>query len=826
MPLQFSPRIRASGAPRPCKIHTFTSGLKASISLAALLLLASSASAQEQQVPSAAPDAATSVENGGSAVLPEISVESPPEPPPSSAPAKPKPKPQAASISDDEPARPRQPKRKIKVAKPVETPAPTPAPAASEPIAAEVEGDMSASASAGSGEDSVAAARGGPSQIDGYVAKATTTATKTATPIKNVPQSISITTREQAADQGSKSLGQALTYVPGVTVAQGEGHRDQLTIRGQATTSDFYVDGVRDDIEYYRDLYNVEAIEVVKGPNAMIFGRGGSGGVVNRATKQADGTTVREGTITYGMYDTKRITADAGGALTSSAAFRINAMYEDAESFRDHFELERFGINPTMGFRLSDDTKLLVSYEYYRDDRTVDRGVPSRDGAPLEGVRRTFFGNPDSSNSDYEGHRASAILEHRFDHNFKVRSATVFADGDKAYQNSFANTSVADDGTLRLSGYSDTMERLSVLNQTDWTYRFAISPQMRSTILFGTELAHQDNRNFRDNARFDTPDGPGSKTVSIADPTITSPVFFNNPNRRRDATLQSAGAYVQNQLEVSRYLELLGGIRFDHYDVDFNDALVDGSAYERRDDVWSPRAGAVFKPSETLSFYLSYSKAYVPSVADQLNFLSIGSGANRLSGADLKPEEFLNRELGFKWEVALRLFFTGALFQLDRDNTATVIGSGGVEQIGSTRTRGGELGLTGYLTDHWQVSAGFGHQIAIITGGAADTIGNEVASVPHNTVSIWNKYQVTEMFAAGLGVVHKTGFFASADNRVEIDGYTRLDAALYLTLDETWSAQLNAENILNEDYFVSAHNNNNIMPGAPTSVFLTVGAKF
>ncbi len=826
MSLEISPRIRACGAARLFRSNSSPAVLKASVSLAAYLLMAPYANAQESQAPAVTPEAPAAAAGESVPTLPEISIETPPDPPQSSAPSKPKPNPQAATAPEDEPQKPRSPKRKIKVAKPVEQATPAPAPAAPEPIAADIEGDLSAAGAAVPGGDSVAAARGGPSQIDGYVAKATTTATKTATPVKNVPQSISITTREQAADQGSKSLGQALTYVPGVTVAQGEGHRDQLTIRGQATTSDFYVDGVRDDVEYYRDLYNVEAIEVVKGPNAMIFGRGGSGGVVNRATKQADGETVREGTITYGMYDTKRVTADVGGALTSSAAFRLNAMYEDAESFRDHFELERFGINPTMGFKLSDDTKLLVSYEYYRDDRTVDRGVPSRDGRPLEGFRRTFFGNPDSSTSDYEGHRASAILEHRFDDAFKVRSATVFADGDKSYQNSFANGSVSDAGVVALGGYHDTMERTSILNQTDWTYRFAIAPEMRSTILFGTELAHQDNQNFRDNARFDTPDGSGSKTVSITDPTITSPVFFNNPNRRREATLNSAGAYVQNQLEVSRYLELLGGIRFDHYDVDFNDALVDGSAYERRDDVWSPRAGAVFKPSETLSFYLSYSKAYVPSVADQLNFLSIGSGANRLNGADLKPEEFVNRELGFKWEVTPRLFFTGALFQLDRDNTATVIGSGGVEQIGSTRTRGGELGLTGYLSDHWQVSAGFGHQIAIITGGAAGTIGNEVASVPHKTLSLWNKYQVTEMFAAGLGVVHKTDFFAAADNRVEIDGYTRLDAALYLTLNETWSAQLNAENILNEDYFVSAHNNNNIMPGAPTSVYLTLGAKF
>lgn len=666
------------------------------------------------------------------------------------------------------------------------------------------------------------AARGGPTDIDGYVAKQTTTATKTTTRIKDIPQSVSITTAEQARDQGSQSLGEALTYVPGVTVSQGEGQRDQITIRGQVTTADFYVDGVRDDIEYFRDLYNVESIEVVKGPNAMTFGRGGSGGVVNRSTKQAEWRSIREATITTGMYQTKRTTIDVGDALSSTAAFRLNAMYEDSENHRDFFELERFGINPTAAFKLTDQTKLLLSYEFYKDDRTVDRGVPSRNGRPLEGFRDTFFGNPDLSFANYLGHRLSATLEHKFSDAFKVRSATVYADGDKAYQNVFARTSVDAAGNVGLDGYRDTIDRQTLINQTDWTYRFNVGNGIRNTVLFGTELTHQDNENFRDIVL------PANRpTVNIASPTIFGPSpAIDQPNRRRSTTLDSAGAYVQSQLEISRYVELIGGIRFDHYDVDFNDALVADSAYTRQDNVWSPRFGAVFKPTETVSVYLTYSKAFVPSIADQLNFVSVGSGANRLSGADLDPEEFDNKEIGFKWEVTPRLFMTGALFRLDRSNTAVVTGTGGVEQIGATRTEGGEVALTGHITEAWQISAGFAHQIATITDGDAATIGNDVASVPHNTVSIWNKYMLTPAFGAGIGVVHRTSFFASGDNAVEIDGYTRLDAALYFNIAENWWAQVNIENLLNEEYFVSAHNNNNISPGAPTSVYVTLGARF
>ncbi|MEQ1652274.1 MAG: TonB-dependent siderophore receptor [Hyphomicrobium sp.] len=782
------------------------------VSAAAAVAMFAACPLAESQEATAPPDPASAVD-GKPATLPPVTVETT-EDVAKPAPAPYKPAKPVVKVESDDPVPPKPAKKKtVKAEKPkqAQPPAENYEPA-SEPV-------DTVAADALSGVTPAAAARGGPTQIDGYIAKQTTTATKTATPLKNVPQSVSVTTAQQASDQGSRSVGQALTYVPGVTVSQGEGHRDQLTIRGQATTADFYVDGVRDDAEYYRDLYNVESIEVVKGPNAMVFGRGGSGGVVNRSTKQADGQTIRAGTITYGMYDTKRATVDVGQALSSSVAFRMNAMYEDAGSFRDHFELERFAINPTMGFTLSDSTKLLVSYEFYKDDRTVDRGVPSLNGRPLEGFRNTFFGNPDASVANFEGHRLSAILDHRFSDQFKVRSATVYADTDKVYANTFAANSVRPNGDVPIDGYRDTQVRETFINQTDWTYRFDIAPGMRNTTVFGTELSHQGNQNFRDLPTFTA----GQNLVSLANPTYFSPVAFDRPNRRRDATLDSAGVYVQNQLEVSRYVELLGGIRFDHYDVDFSDQRNAANNYNRQDDIVSPRGGIVFKPSEQLSVYLSYSEASIPSIADQLN----SPGITNAKGSELDPEKFVNREIGFKWEVTPRLLLTGALFELERSNTPVLAdASGQVTLFGATETRGGELGLTGYITDEWQVAAGFGHQIALITEGTAATIGNDVASVPRNTVSLWNKYQFTPMFGAGLGVVHKTSFFPAGDNRVEVPGYTRFDAALFLNLSDTWTAQVNVENIFNEDYFTSAHTNNNISPGAPTSVYVTLGAKF
>ncbi|MEQ1715608.1 MAG: TonB-dependent receptor plug domain-containing protein, partial [Hyphomicrobium sp.] len=405
--------------------------------------------------------------------LPTVTVETVKEPE-AKKPAKKPAAPIVAVEDDDAPPAPAQPqKKRVKAEKPKAPATPSAdAPPPEEYDPAADTGEVTQTATAGDAPP----VRGGPSGIDGYTAKKTTTATKTDTLLKDIPQSISVITRQQADDQGSKSLGQALTYVPGVNVAQGEGHRDQLTIRGQATTADFYVNGVRDDVEYYRDLYNVDSVEVLKGPSAMVFGRGGGGGVINRTQKEANGARIRDVTATYGSFDTKRTTIDVGDAISSAAAFRLNAMYENSGGFRDFFELERFGINPTMGFKLSDQTKLLVSYEYYSDSRTVDRGVPSREGRPSQGRKETFFGAPNDSNANFEGHTASVTLEHKFSEAAKIRNHASFSDADKVYANTFAETSVSDTGEVRINGYRDETLRQSFINQTDATVKVEVAP--------------------------------------------------------------------------------------------------------------------------------------------------------------------------------------------------------------------------------------------------------------------------------------------------------------------------------------------------------------
>lgn len=652
----------------------------------------------------------------------------------------------------------------------------------------------------------------GTSGLDGYIAEGTSTATKTNTPLLDIPQTINIITDDFAEDTGSYSLGQALLYVPGVTVQQGEGHRDQITIRGQETNADFFTDGVRDDIQYFRDLYNVEAVEVLKGSSALIFGRGGAGGIVNRVTKQANGEKIYEGTATLGSYDKRYFTADVGNKISENFAIRLNAMYENSEGFRDHYEVERVGINPTATFKFNNNTKLKASYEYRYDDRTVDRGVPSvaATNEPLKGFQDTFFGNPDVSYTEFEGHVATLTLEHKFDGGVQLRSHFSYNHYDKIYQNIMPVSQVQADGSFNIGGYVNDTDRESFFWQTDLAYSFNTGQMIRHNVVGGFEYSSQDQFNFRN-----TPDY-GTLGINIANPTNFAPVSFDQISRRRDSDVTNTSVFIQDQVEIGQYLEVIGGVRFDRFDIDFEETNANFTT-SRVDEEFSPRLGVVVKPMKGLSLYGSWSRTFLPAAGDQFDNLSVSSSS-------LKPQEFENREIGFKWEMLPRLFLTGAIYELDRTNQVLTINAVRT-QNGETETKGAEISLTGYLTDDWQVNLGYTNQRSKILK-ADKNVGNSVEGVPEEQFSLWTKYQFTEMFGAAVGVIHQSDHFASSGNKVTVPGYTRVDAAFFADINEKWSAQLNIENLFDKDYFASAHNDNNISPGAPLSAYVTVKAKF
>ncbi|MGJ0505741.1 MAG: TonB-dependent receptor [Methylocystis sp.] len=718
----------------------------------------------------------------------------------------------------------------------------------------------------------------GPTDVHGYFAGGTSTATKTNTPILDIPQSITILTKQQLEDRNSLTLNQALTYVPGVTVAQGEGQRDQVTIRGQPTTADFYTDGVRDDAEYYRDLYNIQAVEVLKGPSALIFGRGGGGGVVNRVTRKADGLTRRNMQVSTGSFGRKRLTIDVGQAINDQLAFRVNGLFEQSYSFRDFFNMRRWGINPTFTWKPLEKTFITLSYEHYQDHREMDRGVPSvnfiRDpavlaaqalgfgylypGYPAPTGRSTFFGNPAVNYAKTDVDRAVVSFDHTTDFGLNIKNQTVYANYEKFYQNTFANSGVnflngACAGTtppcVQLSGYNHNTPRQNVFSQTDLTYTLEMTPQIKHVLLGGMEFGNQKTDSNRNNARWLDPfNGSVTYNTSFGLPTVFAPVVFNNAlvgGFRRHTDLDLAAGYVQDQITITKYIDVIAGVRFDSYNLKFVNNLAIpnptptnywGQTLYSNTGKWSPRVGLVVKPFEQLSLYGSYSRSFLPAAGDQFNTISI-------SAANLQPQGFENVEAGFKAEITPTLLFTGALYNLNRSNQAIAIDAF-YNVLTNTRTTGGELSLVGYLTKEWEVSLGYGNQHAYVTssdrnaaqaGGALffTEKGKNVPSVPQNTFSFWNKYDVSSfvglapgVLGVGSGVIYNDKFYAALDNTVIIPGYARWDGAVYLKISDNLSGQVNVENILGAFYYASANNNNNIMPGAPRSAYVTVNARF
>ncbi len=668
-------------------------------------------------------------------------------------------------------------------------------------------------------------------QRDGYGTDVTTTATRTATPIQDVPQAISVVSEKQIEDQALRSVGDVLRMVPGATIGQGEGHRDQITLRGNNTTADFFVDGLRDDVQYYRPLYNVARVEVLRGPNAMIFGRGGGGGVVNRVTKLPELVASHGGTASVDSFGAWYVDADLNQPLSDNAAFRINAVYEHLRNHRDVYEGDVWAVNPTVRILPGADTGLSLSYEYVDDRRIVDRGVPSAGAGtitnpaePLRGFRDTFFGSPEANDSKFTGHIARAALEHRFSEAVTLTSRLLYGYYDKYYRNVFASSAVRSDAGGRavvdLGTYYSATQRENLFSQNDLVWKFG-SGAWSNTLLAGVELGRQETGSQRFNGFFN---GTSQRaTVALADVLTVPPVVFRggiaNGERSSDSRLSLFAIYAQNQMDLGP-VELITGVRFDRFDLEVDD-VVTGQSFQRTDDLVSPRLGLVFKPVEQVSLYASYARSYLPQSGDQFSALDITAAA-------LEPERFDNYEIGAKWQALPGLLFSAALYQLDRTNTrASGPVPGQIVQTGETRARGIELEAVGQITPAWSISASAAFQEGEIrTDTSAAPAGREAAQFPNTQAAVWTRYDFSRRIGAAVGVQHQGASFASISNAVVLPAFTRVDAALFFQLAPNVEAQLNVENLLGEEYFFTAHSDNNISTGAPRNARATVRFRF
>ena len=657
--------------------------------------------------------------------------------------------------------------------------------------------------------------------VKGYRATRSSTFTRTDTPLKEVPASISVIPEALIKDQAMSGMADALRYVPGAHGAQGEGNRDQVMLRGINTTADFFVDGVRDDMQIFRDFYNLERLEVLKGPGGMAFGRGGAGGVINRVVKKPQFGHIGEASISLGSDSRLRGSVDLGDKANDSTAWRLNAMAENGKSFRNGVDLQRYAVNPTATFLVSPATTLTLGFEHARDERTADRGIPSAAATqrPFDKDPASFFGNADQSEARSTVNGFSAVLEHDFAGGSQIRNSMRITNYDKFYQNVYANGAVTGAGLVRIEAYNNTDKRTNLFNQTDLTTKFSAGG-VEHTLLAGLELGHQDNTSVRKNGFF------GAATflnVAAGAPYAVATDFRAAGTTADNAVkVDLAAVYLQDQITLNKEWKLLAGLRYDHFKTSFDDrrTLVAATDLTRTDNEFSPRLGLTWSPGANTTWYLSYSTSFLPS-AEQLSLAT--------NTAQLAPETAKNYEAGVRWDLLPKLTLSGAVFRTDRDDVKVVDPNnpGLLILAGQQRTDGVELGLQGEVTKNWDIYAGYANLDGRIVKGTTIPAGRRVGLVPQDSLSVWNKFGLGGGWSAGLGVIHQSEVYASTNNTVKLPAFTRADAALYYAFaDGRTRLALNVENLFDRKYYPTAHNDNNISPGAPRNARLTVSTRF
>ena len=650
----------------------------------------------------------------------------------------------------------------------------------------------------------------------GYTVRSISSATKTDLPLRDIPQSVTVLSKSLMADQSVQSMSEIARFIPGVTFGQGEGHRDAPTIRGNSTTADFYLDGVRDDSQYFRDIYNIERVEALKGSNAMVFGRGGGGGVINRVTKTADWDRKRQAVVEGGSFGHKRTTMDLSDGFGPMFSARLNAMAEQSGSFRDATTLTRRGVNPTATLLVAGNV-IRAGYDYLMDDRTVNRGIPSYNGRPSAAPIETFFGDPDISRAWLYAHNANVLIERESPGLFTLRNRTVFSSYEKLYQNVLPGAVSTDGSQVTLTGYRNRHDRSNLFNQTDLITMFGDS-RVRHTLLLGAETGRQNTDNFRETGFFGT---ATSLRVPFSAPRVKSGVAFrqNASDADNNVKASTAAIYAQEQLAIGRRFQAIAGVRGEQFEMDFQNNR-NHQSLSRTDVMVSPRLGITFKPVTQMSLYGSTSVSHLPGSGDQFSSLTATTQT-------LKPEEFRNRELGFKWDLLPSLSFATAIYRLDRSNTSAPHPTDPtkVVQTGLQRSSGVEANLAGDVTARWQVFAGYAAQRAeIVNRTSSSRAGASVPLVPSRTGSLWTRFELTPRLAVGAGVVAQTRMFAAIDNSVVLPGFARTDAALFFNPVRHLRVQANIENLFNIRYYANSHGNNNIMPGAPRTVRLSLSA--
>jgi catecholate siderophore receptor len=658
-------------------------------------------------------------------------------------------------------------------------------------------------------------------QQKGYVPTDTNSA-KIPAALRDIPQSISVIPQEVLRDQRALSLQDALKNVPGIGLGHGDGQRDQIFIRGFTAIADQFVDGFRDDGLYFRDLSNVDRVEVVKGPAAVLYGRGSSGGLINRVTKKPD-VDILSGTVTFGSFGLRRGEFDVGhfektGSNLGDVGFRLTGAYEDSDSFRAQQFLKRKALAPSLLLGRGGDTTLLVQADWLVDSRLTDFGIPAINGRPVDVPRSTYYGAANARQADVsrsEVFSQSLSLAHRFSDNISFRN------GFRHYRYTLdrhnSNVTAANDAanTVSISHGGIGRDEDGWSNQAELTTRFQFAGT-RHVILWGWEQSRQVKDAETIAARVVAVTSATNPVLPVINPAAFLALSAANVNR-----FNTTGLYAQDLIDFGHGLKALLGIRHDRFQQTTIQRIAGQPNLARTDKAWSPRAGLVFQPDSQQSYYASWSKSFQPSGE---------AFALALTNADIAPERTVNKEIGAKYTLlGGRLSINAAAFLLKRTGIkGTDPTTNRVIPIGTQRTRGVELSGTLDLPSGIRAIAGYAYLDSKITESANPLFANRGATLtPKNQANLFVTKTIARHYGIGGGGNYVANRFADAANTTILPHYVTADVMGWAEFGPL-RLQINVNNITDKKYIISGHGTSAWLnlPGAPRSVLGTARLSF
>ncbi|WP_287496188.1 TonB-dependent siderophore receptor [Pandoraea sp. CB10b_02] len=654
---------------------------------------------------------------------------------------------------------------------------------------------------------------------EGYNPTSAVSATRIDAPLRDIPQTVNVVTAEVMRDQHANSVQDALKNVAGIGFSTGDGQRDQVTIRGFSAIADQFVDGIRDDALYFRDLSNVDRIEVVKGPAAVLYGRGSSGGLINRVTKKP-GVDVTSVGVSYGSWADRRVEADVARVLgDGAAAFRITGAHEEGKSYRSQQFLNRSAVAPSLELRLAPRTTVLLQADYLEDRRLTDFGIPAYRGRPVDVPASAYYGAANAGDVDYTRSRvysSTATIKHEFNDEWSVRNATRYYHYSLDRNNTLVGTVNEANRTLTFNHGNVYREEHGWFNQSELTQK-AVLFGMKHELLYGVEIGQQN----KDLVSYSAPvtDASG-KTINFdlfAPRLPTLPLHTSTtPTANNLGVFKTLGFYTQDMIAFSEHWKALLGIRYDRFEQQTFERRPNQPNLSRTDTAWSPRAGLVWQPSTAQSYYVSWSRSFQPSGE------AFSLAANN---AELAPETTTNTEVGAKYDwLDGKVTTTVSVFRLERSNIKVANAAGtALIPIGEQRTDGVELSGAAELGQGWRILAGYAYLDATVTKSTPALQGKRATLTPRHSGNLWLTKRLGGGFGVGGGLNLVGARMADPLNTVTLPGYVTADFMAWYAY-KRMTLQLNVYNVFNKGYIVSAHGSspNLNMPGAPRSAMVTL----